>query len=384
MVVVWNLIQNSTENDYMDFKIEWYPKSNQGDFDMIHDILSLSNSLSDAPERFIFIGVRDNDKAIFDVSTDPNKRTAEDIVRKLRNYISVPPLIDVVSETRDNKQIDCIKITIQNRNLPYVTHTIMEYQDTKQKKHRIPKYAILSRTCRINDGTVEYAAKEVVEELFARKKGEHLPVLDRFIQYLDDIENWKMVNSENQTTYYYKKNHTFKIMRIENFNANIIYTTKVQNYAYLLDFCICEDYWKYHQNNGPTHDDMFYWIKLELWADNTILETFDIAKIYLKYYFSDIYHDSAFLYEDFYLPNRDDILKLKHRNADITPDIFKRLISKTIQFKICRLIHHLEHENYQECDYDKYLDYINYDDLLNMDYRKRNEKFVFEKNRTQN
>lgn len=377
---MWHLIQTSTENDYIDFKRQWYPKDSKGDFSMIHDILSLSNSLSDSPERFIFIGVN-NDKTLFDLSGDINKRTSEDIVQKLRNFLSVPPLIEVFTETIDNKQIDCIRITVRNRDLPYMTHSVVEYEDEKAKKHRIPKYAILSRTSSRNDGAFEYASKEVVEELFARKKGEHLPILERFAQYLEDINNWKMVRSGNQITYYYTKNHTFKIIRTEDFSNSVTYTNKVPNYAYLLDFSICEDYWKYHQKDGgATYDDSFCWFTAELWADNTILETYDLASIYLKYYFVDRLQGFNLLYSDFYLPNRFDLLKQKHTSSNITSDELKTLISDSLQFKICHMMQHLDHEVPQAYEYETYLDCINYEDLLNTDYRKNNEAFVYEQN----
>lgn len=374
---MWNMIQNSTENDYVDFKSQWYTNDKRGNFDMIHDILSLANSLTDNLERYIFIGVND-DKSLTDVSEDANKRTSEDIIQKLRNYISVPPIIEVYSRIIEGNQIDCIKISVRNRDLPYVTYKEVEYETPKNKKRCIPKYAIFSRNGSRNNGVLEYASKEVVEELFARKRGEHLPVLERFVQYLEDVANWKRVKSGNQSTYYYTKNHTFKIVRVEDLEDQVVRASNFPNYAYLLDFAICEEYWKYHQREGSTYDDVFYWIKAELWADNTILEVFDLASIYLKYFFIDELRGYNRLYSDFYLPNRYDMLKL--REDSMHPDALKLAISKSIQFKICRMMAHLDHEVSMSYCYDKYLDFINYKDLLDLNYRMSNKEFVYEQN----
>ena len=45
---------NSTENDYIDFKKQWYSDEKR-EIDMIHDIICLANSLSDKTHRYIFI-----------------------------------------------------------------------------------------------------------------------------------------------------------------------------------------------------------------------------------------------------------------------------------------------------------------------------------------
>lgn len=381
----WDLIYTSTENDYIDFKQKWYEKTKKGTFDMVHDILAMANSISDAENRFIFVGVSENketkEKTLLDVSLDSNSKKTEEIITTLKNYMPVPPRIEVLSTKIDNKYIDCIKLTPVSRDLPYVlTFKDLEFEDEHKKKHTLPRNAIFSRYSSKNEGNREYAPKEIIEELFARKNGKNLPVLEKFALYLDDVTNWKKTSTGSQNTCYYLKNHTFKVVCNTDYDfEKIVRPQKAQDYADILDFCICEDYWRYHQEGNATYDDHFSWVKVELWADNTPIEIFDIASIYLKYYIHDKTRNYA-LPNDFYLPNFQDLMHLLYDLRDAPEDIMKKAIYHSLQFKICRMM--------QKCDtlgakpeiYEKYLNFINYKDLTDTDYRKTHEDFVFAPN----
>lgn len=380
----WNLINTSTENDYIDFKQKWYEDTKKGKLDMLHDILAMANSLSDSENRFIFIGVKHHKatdkKELNDVSLDPNKRTGEDIIRILRNYMPVPPAIEVLSKIIQDKYIDCIKITPCNRDLPYVlTFKGIEYEDDSKKKHSLPRNAVFSRYSGINEGSYEYASKAVIEELFARKRGENLPVLERFSLYLDDVKNWKKIRTGNTLTYYYVKNHKFKIVRVDN-DDKPIKTKEVPNYAYLLDFGVCAEYWGYNQNGMSTYDDMFYWFESELWADNTPIETFIIASLYARYYFTDKFGLESPITGDFFLPNTSDIRRLLYEDKNLTAEKLKNIIATSLQFKICRMMHICDHTGFPTNLYNEYLNFLNWEYFINSNYFKENENFAYEAN----
>lgn len=387
----WNLINTSTENDYIDFKQKWYEKTPKGKFDMVHDILAMANSLSDAESRFIFIGVEEHKetkrKTLFDISGDPNSRKTEEIITILRNYMSVPPRIEVLSERIEDKLISCIKIIPTARDLPYCLNSNLEYDEktelpngeTKGKKHALIKNAIYSRDSSRNNGNKEYAAKEVVEELFARKRGENLPVLERFSLYLDDVKNWKKIRTGNTLTYYYVKNHKFKIVRVDN-DDKPIKTKEVPNYAYLLDFGVCAEYWGYNQNGMSTYDDMFYWFESELWADNTPIETFIIASLYARYYFTDKFGLESPITGDFFLPNTSDIRRLLYEDKNLTAEKLKNIIATSLQFKICRMMHICDHTGFPTNLYNEYLNFLNWEYFINSNYFKENENFAYEAN----
>lgn len=55
--MIWNKVKNSTENDYIDFKMKWYDGVT-AKIDLIHDILCFSNSLSDNPEDTLLLELK--------------------------------------------------------------------------------------------------------------------------------------------------------------------------------------------------------------------------------------------------------------------------------------------------------------------------------------
>lgn len=379
--MLWDKLLNSTENDYIDFKQKWY----SGDgikVNIIHDILCLSNSLSDSQDRYIVIGVAEDkitkQKIIHDVSADYNAQPSENIIQTLRNYMPVIPQIEVIRERVENQYIDFLKITPLVRDLPYVLNKSCEYEDKKNKKHTLYKDFVYSRNGSRNTGLNEHCTKAVLEELFARKKGEHLPILERFGLYLDDIENWKRPkrydNEEiSEDAYYYTKNHKFKLIRQKGICDNLVKLDKADNYAQLVtDTALCEDYWKYRDKpNHSCYDDMCSWFNIELWADNTLIDVFNILELYIKYYFSDKGISNK---QTFYIPSREDINYIYEFKT-------KNDIQKSLVWKICKLIYRCNlppDTPFIEEDYSIILDYLNYDYLANLgSYIEKNESWIY-------
>ena len=200
------ILLEQTESDYLDFKQEWY-SGKKGDFDLIHDIISLSNSLSNSDTRYIVVGVSEKrttrEKKFKNITKDKNRLTSEQIIAKLRSYVSNIPNIEVKTEQiKPRTWIDIIKITPAIYNLPYVLTKDFTYTDNKGKLHTIFRDRVYSRIGERNTGVDESCPTTVLEKIFARKHGEHLSVIERFSLYLDDITNWKKVVIKNETTYY--------------------------------------------------------------------------------------------------------------------------------------------------------------------------------------
>jgi len=371
---------NSTENDYIDFKQKWY----SGDgikVNLIQDILCLSNSLSDSLDRYIVIGVAEDkitkQKTIHDVSTDCNTQPSENIIQTLRNYMPVIPQIEVIREQVANQYIDVIKITPLVRDLPYVLNKSCEYEDKNKKKHTLHKDFIYSRNGSRNTGLNEHCSKATLEELFARKKGEHLPILDRFSLYLKDIDSWKHPQSSSasklsENSYYYTKNHKFKIVRNEPISEShfTIYQV-IDYYQLLMDTCLSENYWEARiDGTGMCYDDCYGTFSVELWADNTLIEVYEIVEIYIKHYNYDRYR------QDFYIPDRSCILKTSDSIKN------KEELQNTIEWKICKLL--FEFDLYPESihnnkDASIILDEVNYSYLSNpKKYLDENKKLLYE------
>lgn len=378
--MLWDKLSASVENDYIDFKREWYSKDKLGEVDLVHDILCMSNSLSDSEDRYIVIGVEEDksngSKLIHDISKDANCRQSANLIQTLRNYMSVIPNIELIREKVGKGFIDIIKIMPSARELPYVLNKECQAQKSDGKKVTVRKEWIYSRNSDRNTPKDECCTRTELEELFARKRGEHLPILDRFSMYLDDIENWKHPKSEyeiaeSETAYYYTLNHKYKIVRSDREFDKTISLSIANTYDELLtDTCLNEAYWNYKNTQNYCYDDCINLFNVELWADNTLIEVFNITGMFIKHFNYDRYYGS------YYVPNRMHLIE-----SDITINNSSD-IEKLLVWKICKLLVYFN--LYDGCnlvtdDASRILEILNYDYLQKpSEYRKRNEDWLYQ------
>ena len=376
----WERLSESVENDYVDFKRQWY-SGKTSKFDMIHDILSMSNSLSNSSDRFIVIGVAEEKltqvKTILGVNEDSNCNTAENIIQTLRNYMPVIPKIETIRETVEEKSIDIIKITPNAWDLPYVLNKSCEYEDEKNKKHILPKNWIYSRDGSRNTPINECCNPKTLEELYARKRGEHLHIIDRFAMYLEDLTNWKRPKRyENESltedAFYYLKNHKFKVVIKPKDDDNYRTIYQASSYIDLLsDVPIEKDYWLYRDRIGNyCYDDHYSWFMVELWADNTLIDIFCILDLYIKYYFA----DKGLTRQTFYLPSREDMTRIYGFKNALD-------IKNTLVWRVCELLHKnhvIQGYCSEENDVSLILEHLNYEYLTNMGkYLDENDEWLY-------
>ena len=256
----------------------------------------------------------------------------------------------------------------------------MEYKyisNNKEKQKILFKNGVYSRDGSSNTPKNELCSKVTLEELYARKRGEHLPILSRFSNYLDNIKDWKHPHaisgvSISEDSYFYTKNHKFKIVRNEPLNDShkSIYSV-IDYYQLLMDTSIGENYWKYRTDGaGACYDDYYYTFSVELWADNTLIEVYEMVYIYLKHYNYDKYR------QGFYIPDRSCIL----RDKDNIKNQYE--YEQTIEWKIAKLL--FEFDQYSESVYKNkdasiILDELNYDYLSKPNgYLSKNNEFLFQ------
>ena len=78
---VTNLICLRQEGSFWDFKKQWYTNKS----DMLHDIICMSNNLSNRT-AYIIIGIDEQqDYSIVDVSCDPNRKNTQKLVDFLKD-----------------------------------------------------------------------------------------------------------------------------------------------------------------------------------------------------------------------------------------------------------------------------------------------------------
>lgn len=99
------------ESVWLDFKREFHSNTAK----LLHDILCLSNALYDG-DRFIVFGVS-NDKTIYGVENDANKKTNADIHDFLRQiHLNKIPEVELIFHQFDEHEIGCLKI----KNHPFM------------------------------------------------------------------------------------------------------------------------------------------------------------------------------------------------------------------------------------------------------------------------
>ncbi len=342
-------ILNSSENDYMDFKREWY-KPDEFKCDMVHDILCMANSLTDSPDRYIIIGLyetkRVKKKKFYDIRKDVNAKTAEQIIDKLRDCIAIPPKIEVIPVTYNKHHIEIIQITPSARNLPYV---LSKDCHNKIKNKTIHKNIVYTRNSSQNTPVCEQCDLSIIEELFARKHGEDLPIQERFTLLIEDTDNWQ----KSGNCYYYSKNSNFRIVCV-NSDENIRYFNKIKCYhEILVDTCISKEYWDFYKWN---YDDFYSWFDVELYANNTLINTTSIMEFFSKHFFP--YKNLKHL--TYFLPPRDN-LKINYRQMEVKKDIID-----TFEWKICKILFKCNLPadiKYHSKDAEEILDNLNYEFL---------------------
>ncbi len=357
-------ILNSTENDYLDFKQEWY-KPDEFKCDMVHDILCLANSLTSSPDRYIIIGIsetkRTKKKRFHNIRKDPNVKTSEQIIDKLRDCILVPPKIEVIPITFNRRYVEVIKITPVNRNLPYV---LTKDCHNPNKKKTIQKNIVYTRNSSQNEPVCEQCAMSEIEELFARKRGEDLPIEERYSLYLDDTENW----IKTAKNYYYSKNHNFKIV-CNHLEENIRYVNKIECYQEILvDTCISKEYWDFYNLN---YDDYYLWFNVELYANNTLIKTTSIMEFFSKHFFPFKNLKSS----AYFLPVRDNI-KINYDSMKTKEDILN-----IFEWKICKIFFQCNNSEVFRCDTQspsQILDHLNYEFLeKGYKYIEENKNWIY-------
>lgn len=136
------------------------------------------------------------------------------------------------------------------------------------------------------------------------------------------------------------------------------------------DTGICEDYWNYRLKNKACYDDYYYWFDIELWVENTLIETLQIMGLHFKYYFHD---QGIHLPTHFYLPPRDYLVLSGLKS--------KKNAKKSFIWKVCKML------TYKECipdayyeDLDNLLDFMNWEYIDNFQqYEKMNQEYLYKK-----
>lgn len=360
-----------TESDYLDFKQQWY----ENNADLIHDILCLSNSLSENKERFIIIGVKENSKTklkkLYCIKNDKNKKTEADIVTLLRgsnmNYF---PKIEVLKHSVKGNYIDCIKITPFLEHLPYV----LTKDYSKDKGIKIIKNAIYSRDGSCNTPKTESANIDKIKKMFLMQRGEQYTPQEKFDTWINEIDSW---GKDHSGVIYCKKDLDLRIKKVNVDDNNVRYFNKIAdipNYLSVLrDIFISTKFWKDRKEVIKNSIEEHYsWFNVCVFYKDIQIYNFLFLNVFLK----GMPITALNTIHSFYFPDSYSINNVDYKS---TKKNFIRTMKKTPNYKICELLYKLDSHNCQdEYSNDIYFKWINYNYIKDVTgYLKKYRKLLY-------
>lgn len=182
---------HQTESEFLDFKREYHDNNAK----LIHDILCLVNSYAES-DRYLVFGVSD-DKTMYGVECDPNRKTNADLQDLLRqsNFNRIPNVhLDLVTLS-SGKQIDIL--TIRNRpDKPFFLT-----KDKVDKGKTVRSGVIYTRLGDTNTPLGESASDDQIELMWRERFGLGLTPLERMKILLHDAQHWVSL-AEGQQLYH--------------------------------------------------------------------------------------------------------------------------------------------------------------------------------------
>lgn len=344
------------ESDFLDFKQQW-PKNN---VDLLHDILCMANSESEKKDRFLVFGVTDEDHSVVGVESNTKRRKKDDLYNLLLSKMSVVPELSIITVPSEGKEVDILKITPKDKDLPYVlNHPLLE------GKSRLQKNAVYVRNGSTNTAQDSCADIKSLQELFRRREGRNLRTIDQFRHYIQDVTNWDVPDEESPTEnpIFCKFNTQLTIRKEkETLLWKIANTEDVPDYAHFVSYTTLNRvFWDYKKNprDCRLEESISIFPVSVYWGVVPILKK-EIIRIGVK--------DNPFPeFNYFYLP---DLSYDKNISS-------KQKILKLPEYNICRLLSYLTKGSSNN---DLILDYINWEYLKNpMQYRLKHQQEIYQK-----
>lgn len=205
---IHDLIDLKYEGSYWDYKQEHHSKENN--HKLLHDIICLANNLENR-EAYLIIGVDDNGNVVGfkDDSFRRNQQQLNDIVRHKRWEGYGAPNIKLRTLYIEGTEIDVIIIP-RSSHIPYTLDE--DIKPKGQKNIYLRKRTIYTRNQDSNTPCNSAATITEVEQLMKIRLGILPDPIDRARKYIDDIENWKLINSDyNGMSWYYLLHPEFTI-----------------------------------------------------------------------------------------------------------------------------------------------------------------------------
>lgn len=186
-----NELLNTPEDEYHDFKAQWYSQSDKAE--LIKDIFSFVNT-SHHKDCYLIIGV-DDDHNIVGIENDENRLNTQkltDFLHSLPIANSHTPKVKVTSVTIEDHLIDIIIIK------DTVDVPVYLDEDKRPKKCNAVIHAgqIFARENDTNTSTKESASDYLAERLWKKRFGLDLPIQQQYKVKLQDTANWEYFETD--------------------------------------------------------------------------------------------------------------------------------------------------------------------------------------------
>ena len=186
-----NELLNTPEDEYHDFKAQWYSQSDKAE--LIKDIFSFVNT-SHHKDCYLIIGV-DDDHNIVCIENDENRLNTQkltDFLHSLPIANSHTPKVKVTSVTIEDHLIDIIIIK------DTVDVPVYLDEDKRPKKCNAVIHAgqIFARENDTNTSTKESASDYLAERLWKKRFGLDLPIQQQYKVKLQDTANWEYFETD--------------------------------------------------------------------------------------------------------------------------------------------------------------------------------------------
>ena len=196
---VTNLIRLRQEGSFWDFKKQWYTNKS----DMLHDIICMSNNLSNRT-AYIIIGIDEQqDYSIVDVSCDPNRKNTQKLVDFLKDKKfagGIRPVVHVESLHYSNGVIDTIVIENSSNTPFYLT---AQYEGVRAS-------SIYTRVMDTNTPIDKSADINHIEQLWRKRFHLDDTPIEKFRYYLRSPDDWNMIQ-DNNIGHFYKYSPEYTI-----------------------------------------------------------------------------------------------------------------------------------------------------------------------------
>ncbi|MDF7683340.1 ATP-binding protein [Lactobacillus sp. ESL0679] len=207
------------EDEYHDFKQEWYIPEKRDE--MIKDIFSFVNTRHHK-DCYLIFGVTDKEHRVIGIENDENRLNTQKLTDKINSLpIATNRIPEVKVETLIFEEHEVDVLIIKNTDM--VPVYLEQNKQMKKCKKVIHAGQIFTRVNDTNTAINSTAKDYLVSDLWKKRFGLDLKIIDKYKMKLEDINNWEYFEYEENSGFMYdiEPDYCIYIERPENRDSYI-------------------------------------------------------------------------------------------------------------------------------------------------------------------